>query len=138
MAKGKLITGGMIILVISILLIGFYSLIPEIDEFTISSFAQQPDLSEGIALGVAIYSLVVLFLTVFCAIRSYKWFEKLSQKMTVEAEIPGHFVIALLPILCGYSLIVFGQAQFGIWIACLSLPAIFLFLVIELRKSRKE
>jgi len=132
--KGKLVAGGIIFSITALLLISLSAKIPPNEEATTFMLSLSPAQARGIVWGLVLYTLAVVAFFALAALKSYPWFENFSRRLTIEASIPGHFFIALVPILCGIILILIGQAPVGISIACLSLPTILVFIAIAVRK----
>ena len=62
--------------------------------------------------------------------------ESLNKKYTIKAAIPGYFLFALLPYIYGLLLIQFTRlSTWGFYLACTSIPTVFLFLVLLLRRN---
>jgi uncharacterized membrane protein YesL len=133
-SKRKLVAGGIIFSITALLLISLSAKIPPNEEATTFMLSLSPAQARGIIWGLVLYTLAVVAFFALAALKSYPWFENFSRRLTIEASIPGHFFIALVPILCGIILILIGQAPVGISIACLSLPTILVFIAIAVRK----
>ena len=60
---------------------------------------------------------------------------KLSPRYDLKVRIPGYFLIALLPVGMAFIILGLGQDEWGLYLACVSFPALLGFLVIALRKA---
>ena len=60
-------------------------------------------------------------------------------KLTLRAAIPGAWLLALLPVGAGVSLMVItGMVNWGMWLACLSVPTMFVLFLLALKQYRAE
>ena len=64
---------------------------------------------------------------------------QMLSKLTLRAAIPGAWLLALLPVGAGISLMVItGMVNWGMWLACLSVPTMFMLFFLALKQYRAE
>jgi hypothetical protein len=133
--KRELIVGTIILMLLALFLIDSFALVARYEPiFDAPLFSRQIDQFIG-----WFATLDTIFLIALIAWRAHKKepsIERLIQRFTIKATIPGYFIFALSPIGVGIVLIaITGQLSWGTGIAALSFPALLLFLYLELRKS---
>ena len=135
-SKKELITGAIISLVVLVLLIFYASDVVKI-YFQVSSPLTLTDHSvRTIGWIVTGWIILVLILTAVISMHPTKQYKNLIQKFTIRAVIPGYFVVATLPIFTGLSLaIVTGLVNWGLWLTCLSIPALITFSLLALKAN---
>jgi H+/Cl- antiporter ClcA len=91
----------------------------------------------GLLAVLVIVSIVAL--TAWLIMRGNETAQRLNEKLTIRANIPGYFLVALLPIGLGLGIMVVTyRMEMGCFVSLLSIPSILIFLLIALRQSNSS
>jgi uncharacterized membrane protein YdcZ (DUF606 family) len=131
-SKKELIIGAVVVVLVAQSLIGGIT--------TIMKYSQPVIADDNVA---SIFAWILTAMTVgytvlgaVLILKAPKSVENLSKKYTIKATIPGYFLFALLPYAYGLALIELTRlSTWGFYLACASIPAVLLFLVLLLRRK---
>ena len=139
MTKKELLAAAIVVLIIFI-----WSITALTDILRDGLAPPPPDFVKGAAgqwIGwlAILYVVGVVFYLAWVMLRSPDWFVRLTSRMTVRAAIPLIYWFAFTPIPLGFVVTVLtGEIQW-VWLSCLSIPTLLLFLLVDLLKhSSKE
>jgi hypothetical protein len=135
MHRKSIIAGAVIMLLLILLLIDSVAGIARVKGLSLPMVSLASELVNLLGWGITLYALGVLVLVGWAAAKSKVPFEQLSRRFSITAVIPGYFMLVLLPIVLGIFLLLLGQIQWGVGLACLSVPTVLIFLLIELSKN---
>jgi hypothetical protein len=100
----------------------------------------QPDttLAQVVGWGITLYIVAFLAFVMWLVQKPEdRFLAELNRRYTIRATIPGYFIFAVVPSIFGMILIgLTGQANWGLWLACLSVPSVILLAVLTLRKGK--
>jgi len=125
MSKKELISGTVLILVLTWLLISVTS--TALEAFNRASIPLIPNssLSKAVAWIVTIVLVGQLVFWIWLAKQANPHFDRLSEKFTVRSVIPGYFFLAITPVFIGLALAVLTKLiNWGSWLECLSIPTL--------------
>ena len=133
--KRNLIVGALIILMVAWLVVSSgVNVVSEQGEYLTLVVQANTPIALIIGWWLTLSTLVIILLFAWLAVKGNERFKTWNERFTVRATIPGYFFIALLPAGMGIVLMILtGQASWGCWLSCLTLPATGLFLWIALR-----
>ena len=136
MSRREVIVGGGISFVVLVLFIFFV-----IDAVELSSqYSPPPITSDNVQsiIGWVVTECTFLSLVLATSLvwHSVKHNKQLFEKLTLRATIPGYFVLTFIPVAMGIALaVVAGLVNWGIWLSCLSVPALMIFVLIALKSN---
>jgi len=132
MSKKEVIIGAVITFILAFWMIGLS--LDAIEASEIKPVISNPATVKIIGWIFTIW-LVVFLLATFWAIRqsSIPLIEKLKNRFTIRAVIPGYFVIVFIPIVTGMGFaVVSGMDNWGGWLMCLSMPTLLILALIAI------
>jgi hypothetical protein len=100
---------------------------------------QKLESSIQISLGVVmtVLGLIGIAFGIWSFLKKKQFIKLLDNRFTVKAIIPGHYILAFVPV--GYGMVMilmFGLDFWGGWLACLSVPAVLLFFILSTKNNR--
>jgi protein-S-isoprenylcysteine O-methyltransferase Ste14 len=133
MSKKEVIIGAVITFILAFWLIGISLDAMEASE--IKPVISKPTTVSVIGWIITIW-LAGFLLVTFWAIRKSKTpiIEKLKNRFTVRAVIPGYYIVVFIPIGIGMGFaVITGMVNWGGWLMCLSLPTLLILALIAIR-----
>jgi len=137
MEKKELVIGTIIFIFFIILITG--TVVDLVKNKTlVAEFSHlDPTSINSISVVATIWGIAVVVYFIWKSVRSEHFIDSFDNKFTVKAVIPGHYIIAMVPVSIGIFLIVaFGLDVWGGYLSCLGIPTVLIFLVLSIRKNR--
>ena len=138
MSKRELYTGAVLTLISISFFIGVIADISETMAGSLPLIELEPGIFKFFGWGVTIYAIGMIILTVWAVSKRSDAFDQLIQRTTYRATIPGYFIIAFVPVVCGLFLITAGLGQWGMVLSCTGFPAVLVFLLLAIWNLKRE
>ena len=138
MSKKELYTGALLMLFLVGFFIGMVDDVPEYLAEVLPVIELGPGVLKIVGWVVTIYALGMLALTVWAVIKRNEAFKQIIQKATYRATIPGYFIVAFVPVICGLILILIGLEQWGMMLSCTGFPAMLIFALLAIGRRKSE
>ena len=132
--KKELIAGSLAFMLFLLWLISIFADVINISQNQSLPAISDPLIAKVVAwviTGYTIFSLVVL---IILTKKGREFAEGLDRRFSIRFAIPGHFYLVLPPVVIGMALaLITGFTEWGIWLSCISFPALAIFLLIALK-----
>jgi hypothetical protein len=134
----ELIVGTVIVMLVACVLLNATATIVRNQQYLPQAITDPP-IGNLINIVATLYAVGAVVFGAWLIARPNAKFEKLNQRLTIKGVLPGYFLIALVPVGMGLAIIVLTrQIAWGFWLACSSLVASLLFLIVALRSYRSS
>lgn len=136
MSKKELITGAIIVMILSLLLIGNLGDIARNEEYLPPPIISDTRTISIVGWAATLYVIGFMIVATWAMTKTGSPFEQVSKRYTVRAVIPGYFFLVLIPYVFGIVFVLaLRQTTWGLWLSCVGVPATIIFLIIALRKQ---
>ena len=134
--KKEIIVGAVMLIITSLFLVDVGTNIVRSESLSFLSLSASTSNFIGWVATICAIGTIVSGLWIIT--KTSKTADKVFERYTIRATIPGYFLFALAPVILGLLVLLTGQTNWGVGITCLGVPLFLMFVVFALRQNEQS